>query len=106
MVLKELMMAIIPFHRKGDIMKIIKTKMGFIFILLTSFLIFSLPTATQDESAADTAVLEQAYASYLDQQKRFEKIAEIEADKDAVVHELAAKWETVARERGNDEYTK
>jgi hypothetical protein len=47
--------------------------------------------------------LEAIYADYLVQIKRAEKIAEIEMNRDTVVHELAAKWDASAQEKGNDE---
>ena len=83
--------------------KFITNPRAITLLLWASMMLIAFPAGAQTQQEPDMSDLEAIYANYLSQQERAEKIAEIEGNKDAVVHEIAAKWNVIAQEKGNDE---
>lgn len=77
----------------------LKNRVGIAMLLMGSLLLIAFPAIAEDSENGMNA----SYEAYVEGQEYAESLAEIEANKEAVVHELAAKWEGEARERGNDE---
>jgi hypothetical protein len=78
--------------------KCLKNRLLIALLLLGGILLVVSPAV-----ADDSVELSEAYDAYLEGQEYAETLADIEANKEAFVQELAANWEAEALERGNDD---